>query len=69
MLTNESAILSASTNIKEVKKKETKNLEIKDAEPISNEIALIENKPEKKLKSNGKKNKNHEECALVIVPK
>lgn len=69
LLTNGSSSLSPSTNIKEVKKKETKNLEIKDAEPISNEIALIENKPEKKIKSNGKKNKNHEEYALVIVPK
>ena len=48
-------------DISELVRKEAKKLEIKDAEPISNEIALIENKPEKKLKSNGKKNKNHEE--------
>ena len=54
---------SATTSTKEVKKKETKNLEIKDAEPISNEIALIENKPAKKL---SKKSKENNEMALVI---
>lgn len=60
---NKSNNLLTNGSSKEVKKKETKNLEIKDAEPISNEIALIENKPAKKLT---KKSKENNEMALVI---
>lgn len=60
---NKSNNLLTNGSSKEVKKKETKNLEIKDAEPISNEIALIENKPVKKL---SKKSKENNEMALVI---